>query len=113
MTRRTTAALLGAVTLVALLGGCSGNPTEAKTAGPPGSWGTAGESGTTSTDRPAPGVIGSCMRGKGYDFDDSDAVSDEFAAPAGVDGEQWAADLLRCSGVDDQPGDGADTEERR
>ncbi|QWS32792.1 hypothetical protein [Curtobacterium aetherium] len=95
MTRRTraSAAIVCALTVPMVLTACGGGePTSTTT--------------TSSRDgRPAPGEVGTCMREKGYDFDDSDAVSDDFAAPAGVDGTQWAQDLLACSGAEDPAGD--------
>lgn len=80
----------GALLLPALLAGCS-----------------AGQSGSDATDGATTATaskVGACMRDEGYDFDDADAPDAanqkdlHLQPPQGVDAQQWAQDLIECSG---------------
>lgn len=109
MRRVDAGAVLALLLVPALLAGCSSSPSHAgQTPGPSastssdGSFGSTGASGTTG-QRVAPGEIGTCMRDRGYDVDDSEFANSggsgaRFSAPEGVDAEKYSADLIACSG---------------
>ena len=96
MTRRPTLIAAAAAVLLfpGLLTGCSSQT------GDSGADRGAGGAPTAATERA--GEIGSCMREKGYAFDDSELSGGgvDLAPPEGVDAQQYIQDLGTCSGVE-------------
>jgi len=102
MTRRPTLIAVAAAVLLlpGLLTACSSGSDDST---------TTGAAPTPASERA--GEVGSCMRDKGYDFDDSALTGGDFtiAPPDGVDPQQYAQDLGTCSGNPDTgAGDAAD-----
>lgn len=101
MTRRPTLIAVAAAVLLlpGLLTACSSGSGSGSDDSP-----TTGAVPTPASQRA--GEVGSCMRDKGYDFDDSALTGGDFtlAAPEGVDPQQYAQDLGTCSGNPDTGG---------
>jgi len=101
MTRRPTLIAVTAAVLLlpGLLTACSSGSGPGSDDSP-----TTGAVPTPASQRA--GEVGSCMRDKGYDFDDSALTGGDFtlAAPEGVDPQQYAQDLGTCSGNPDTGG---------
>jgi hypothetical protein len=85
--RRGTALLAGALLLPGVLAACTTDGADdTATSGPPAAGANAAK-------------IGSCLRDKGYDVDDSQFSGStvEVAPPAGVDPQAYIKDLTACS----------------
>ncbi|WP_420363639.1 hypothetical protein AABM26_04695 [Curtobacterium aetherium] len=93
-TRRLFAAAVGALLLPGLLTACSSGSDAP----------TGRESGDTVTSS----RLGSCMRDKGYDYEDpkAGASSEQLKVPDGVDATKYQEDLLTCSGAGSGAGAG-------
>jgi hypothetical protein len=88
-TRRLLTAAAVVVLLPGLLAACSS--------------GTPKTDATTAAGGKDKGVsMAECMRGKGYDMDDTEATgsggSVQLSVPDGVDKDQWMADMKKCMG---------------